>query len=274
MDAVAAFAGTHSFASHFHVEHERSVSRHHLLNKLFNAMKIAEMPKYGISFFEKTLEKNQSFLTERDFIELASSYWCRKEHLNVMVKLRGTPILDGRLKLVISQQLLSMVVDSGSGISKIRSMLEQRRRDLNYDHEKIQDLEREFFNRNCRRRWWNHELPIRAFAESGWLTEEYAKLGLQRFSSFMIARCRAHQKHLVNAKWENLTELLSSHGATFQTFPTCLPDRIQEAYERGVCTYEFCSLSITEKNNLLHNILKLKLPEEIWSEIVVRMRYV
>lgn len=245
-----------------------------LMNKLYNAMKIAEMPKYGIDFFEKTLGEHQARLTERDFIELTSSYWCRQEHLKAMVKRRGTRIANGRLKLCISQDILSMVVDSGSGVGKIICMLEQRRKDLEYDPKQITKLERDFFIRNCRRRWWNHELPIRAFAISGWLTVEYAQLGLERFAKFMIVRAKKNQSHSIHLKWENLTELLASHGATFKKIPVCLSRRIQLAYKRGVNTYEFTSKSVTEKNDILHNILNIKLPEEIWSTIVSRMVYV
>jgi len=241
-----------------------------LLNKLFNYMKIAEMEKYGIQFFENMLHMKKHELDELDFVHLAASYWCNVDHFRCLISKRGMVIKQSTLQLKITKQLLNLVVDSGANLDKIKIMLKQRRKDLNYDWKKIQELEKEFFCGNCRRKFWNYELPIRAFYENGWLSREYAQIGLNRFTQYMFDRIQScTDTPQTKTKWANLTEVLTISGASLKsTKLSKLPIIVCLHYSRGINSYKFKKKSTSDKNEMLYSCIEIKLPADLWNGIL------
>jgi len=229
-------------------------SKEALLSNFYNYMKISEMADYTIIKYEQYLDKNIKYLNEKDFFELCISSWCNAEHFKSMIKRRGNIIFNGeRLELEITQNLLANAMEKGGNVDKIKSMLVQRRRDINNIDVCIK-LEREFIYKNDPKRFNAYEVPIRAFAENGWLTYELAKVGQQYFIDFMIDKYKITipDDYVLN-KWCAFCELLAAHSGNVihdQTI-SCLPLRVQKAYKKGFYTYLFKNLEVEEKNKYL-----------------------
>jgi hypothetical protein len=159
------------------------LSTDELLNKLYNYMKISEMDKYGISVFETVVAQYLRHLDETDFQTLVTSYWCNEAHFQCLIRYRGTEIAHRRLlQLQITDSLMDHAMQGGASVGKIQSMLRQRRIDtrclrLSLKHE------RDFFMRNCRLRFWNHEVLVRAYIQNNWLTPALAQIGINKFAA-------------------------------------------------------------------------------------------
>lgn len=160
-----------------------------VLNKLYNYMKISEMDQYGISIFEKIFLKYLTILDESNIYTLVTSYWCNALHFDCIIKYRGCKLSNNtHLKLEITDDLLDTSMQSGASVDKIQSMLLQRRIDNNYNIKLLLKLEKNFFIRNCRLRFWNHEVLVRAFIQNGWLTKDLAQIGLNKFAVHVYDR--------------------------------------------------------------------------------------
>ncbi|ETO21355.1 hypothetical protein RFI_15850 [Reticulomyxa filosa] len=174
------------------VQEQDSKGSEELLSRLYNYMKISEMDRYGITVFQSVLESYLPVLTEMDIITLVTSYWCSGSHFAVCAKnlrvvqlnnrlccvCRGKLIKDGEvLKLEVSNSLLDAAINGGSGVTKMKEMLKQRRID-NSHMPTVTWIEqnKDFFIRNCQQRFWNHEVLVKAFLESGWLSTDLAQV--------------------------------------------------------------------------------------------------
>jgi len=161
-----------------------------MLSRLYNYMKISEMGKYGITVFQKILETYLPLLTETDIFTLVTSYWCNGTHFRCLINYRGKMIRNKKvLKLYITDELLDAAITGGCNAEKIKEMLKQRRK----DHDNLSLLactqqDQDFFVRNCKYRFWNHEILIRAFLENGWLDAELGQIALDRFANCIYDR--------------------------------------------------------------------------------------
>eukprot|EP00494_Astrolonche_serrata_P031711 UN31980 len=226
-------------------------------------MKISEMPNYDISIFERFLDVNLKYLSEKDFVTLVGSYWCTSAHFESMVNRRGSEIEKGKvLELNITQDILNLTVEAGPNVDKLKSMLKQRRKDVN-NQNKSRELDFQFFHRNWPRKFISYEAPIRAFAENGWLSKSLAKIGLSRFAMFINDKSSRNVKSTssTNRKWCNLIELLSSNGATINEEE--LPLMVRESYIRGCMTFKFKTMSTAEKNDNT----EIRLCSDIWRTL-------
>lgn len=243
------------------------------MNKLYNFMKISEMPKYGREFLESKLDECLPLLTEDDCQSLVTSYWCNAMHFDVLVNRRGHKIRNGTLDLELTPEVLNTAVDAGPEIEKIKAMLRQRRQDVqNNGHSRV--LERSFLERNCRRRFWNYQLPCRALAELGWLTEDLAQTAMERFSGYMVQRLKMKTNMMVSTiqrwtyDWPHLTSLLASHGGELpEKETTLLPDYVISAWKEGRQEYDFTMMDADEKNQLVLHITGEPLPNLVWQVI-------
>ena len=233
----------------------------YILSKLYNYMKIAEMPKYGTSVFETTFSAYLPYLTEADLFKLSTSYWCNGEHFNCMVSHRGDiiksntpkPIMDymynleadddddddidinnnnnddkykTRLDLEITDELLDTAMQSGASVDKIEAMLLQKRIDdgiklrfkiNNNNTDNISSKcqfyqtrkEKDFYLRNLKHRFWNHEVLVRVFIQNGWLTPDLADKAMKTFIKTIYHRVLESK---LNAFHSNNRHNHNNHG--------------------------------------------------------------
>jgi len=199
----------------------------YILSKLYNYMKISEMSTYGIRVFEMTFSSYLPYLSEDDLLHLATSYWCNGQHFNCMAAHRGDRIKSSTpaqspawrrgadydepevLALRITSELLDAAMQSGASVDKIDAMLVQKRRDegvplvpqrsspsmLSW---KSKDkgrrrfyqtkYERDFYLRNLKHRFWNHEVLVRVFVQNGWMTSSLADYAIKTFVKSIYRR--------------------------------------------------------------------------------------
>jgi len=161
------------------------------MDRLFNYMKISEMSRYGSPVFNAALDQYMHVLSEADFETLVTSYWCCEQHFISIIRRRGQHIKGGSLRMRITHSLLSRAIDGGN-VDKLKAMFLCREHDVGnpYIFEK---QKRNFLLRDCRR-FWDHELPLKAYAEVGWLTPAFATIGLKKFSKYMHTRIKPNQQ--------------------------------------------------------------------------------
>lgn len=247
------------------------------MDRLFNYMKISEMSRYGSPVFSAALDQYMSVLSEADFETLVTSYWCCKQHFISIIRRRGQHIKGGALRLRITQSLLSQAIDGGN-VDKIKAMFLCREHDVGnaFIFEK---QKRTFLLRDCRR-FWDHELPLKAYAEVGWLTPAFATIGLARFSKYMRTRITPDQQRpwirmqgcsngspSMLQKWANLVELLASMGACVPPVfnESNIPLSVMRAFIAGHNTRLFKLLPSGEKNGILFTSVGFELPEDLWE---------
>lgn len=239
-----------------------------ILCKMYNYMKIAQMPQYGMTTFQKQFHALRSQITETHILTMITSYWCDRSHLEFFINHRGLQIKGGTLRLVISLQLLNRTVDCGPSFNKMELMLQTRRKDLKECPDAIHQGEREFFKRNCCSRIGNFEVPVRIFQRNGWLTPQLAQIAWNKFVPFMRKRMKTYRilstckkKHF---KWSELAEVLSTHGADMGDDDSNLPPEIIQSFLRGENTRVFQLLPQIERKALAC----VNLPAAIWNTIV------
>lgn len=104
-----------------------------------------------------------------------------------------------RLQLKINEDLLDAAMQSGACVDKIESMLLQKRVDegveiavncnkaqqhsSSYKAKKFYHTasESNFYLRNLKHRFWNHEVLVRVFIQNGWLTPNLAETAMKTF---------------------------------------------------------------------------------------------
>jgi len=251
------------------------------MDRLFNYMKISEMSRYGSPVFNAALDQYMHVLSEADFETLVTSYWCCKQHFISIIRRRGQHIKGGTLRLRITHSLLSQAIDGGN-VDKIKAMFLCRERDVGnpYIFEK---QKRNFLLRDCRR-FWDHELPLKAYAEVGWLTPAFATIGLKKFSKYMHTRIKpnqqrpwirmhdcSHGSYTLIQKWSNLVELLASMGACLPSVfnNSKIPESVRRAYSAGHNTRLFKLLPSCDKNGILFTSIGFQLPEELWEMLAM-----
>ena len=120
-----------------------------------------------------------------------------------MINYRGTILADNTpLKLEITDSLLDSAMTGGSAVNKIKSMLLQRRKDVNSLQISLKQ-EKEFFHRNCQIRFWNHEVLVRAYAENKWLTPQLAQVLSIVFPFFLIIKQQIEKQTKNRLEWTN-----------------------------------------------------------------------
>ena len=113
---------------------------------------------------------------------------------------------NGRLQLKITSDLLDAAMQSGASVDKIEAMLIQKRMDCGMLDSKYQantaqqikhrkfkrfyqtSEERNFYLRNLKHRFWNHEVLVRVFIQNGWLSSKLSQVAMKTFINTIYHR--------------------------------------------------------------------------------------
>ena len=153
---------------------------------------------------------------------------------------------NGRLQLKITSDLLDAAMQSGASVDKIEAMLLQKRMDNgmcgHHHHQKSENGkckqqqqqisnkcrsskkkfyqttdERNFYLRNLKHRFWNHEVLVRVFIQNGWLSSKLAEVALKTFINTIYHRVLQSKASMKKNK--NITENPRVGGVKFsETF--------------------------------------------------------